>query len=196
MEEIEKYKPLLDKPVDEVKVDLQNLANNYYTSVITNDVELYNSTTSKLDQYTQFNINEINEYLNYCFVIAANEIIKKLYNSNPNLTYNPVAVDLDFKTHYTKKNEYYIKREGLSDNEVKILSQYIKEKHDIYCLSNIFGKEDIINNLKPKTILPNGLTSLTINTNYIRGRTIKTSGELYFALDKLFSPEFIEENLK
>ena len=90
----------------------------------------------------------------------------------------------------------YLKREGLTDNEIEILSQYIKEKHDITCLSYLLNNEDVINKLKPKTILPTGLTSVTINTNYVRGRNIKNSGELYFAFDKLFTADYIKENLK
>lgn len=195
-EEIEKFRPLLDRPIDEVKTDLQNLASNYYNSIINNNVELYNSTFSRINQYLEFNINEINEYLNYCFVIASNEIMKKLSNSKRCKIYNPAEVDLEFRTHYTKKNEHYLKREGLTDNEIEILSQYIKEKHDITCLSHLLNNEDVINKLKPKTILPTGLTSITINTNYVRGRNIKNSGELYFAFDKLFTADYIKENLK
>ena len=45
-EEIEKFKPLLDRPIEDVKQELQTLAKNYYESIIVNDTELFNSSVS------------------------------------------------------------------------------------------------------------------------------------------------------
>lgn len=184
-EEIEQYKPLLDRSTDEVKIELRTLVKDYYNSVINNDIKLYNSSVSKINKYIELDIIDINEYLNYCFVVESNNIIKQLFDTDSVSTYNPKKVDLEFRTKYVRQNEQYIKREGLSDSELKLITQYIKEKHDIHCLSLLLD-DCLITELKPKTVLPNELHSIIINTNYMRGETIKKSGELYFALDNRF----------
>ena len=183
-EEIEKFRPLLDRSIDDVKTELQTLANNYYESIIVNDTELFNDTVERLNQYLEFDITDINEYLNYCLVSAGNGILKKICDVNS--IYVPKSVDLQFRTKYTRDNENYIKRFGLSEADVELLTQYIKEKHEIYCLTTALGG-DLINNLKPQTQLPQDLANVTIiNTNYIRNEEIKKSGELFFALEKAF----------
>lgn len=179
-EEIEKFKPLLDRPIEDVKQELQTLAKNYYESIIVNDPELFNSIVVKLNQYLEFDIVDINEYVNYCLVMASNMILKKICDVES--IYIPKDVDLEFRTKYVRDNENHIKHYGLNESEVELLTQYIKEKHDIYCLSHIVDDK-----LEPKTNIPQELAkTVLINTNYIRNGTIKKSGELFFALDKAF----------
>ena len=181
-EEIEKYKMLLDKPVEDVKTDIQTLSNNYYKSIVTNDTELFNTTVVDLNKYLGFNIIDINEYLIYCLVIASNGILKKICDVDS--AYVPEKVDLQFRTAYTRKNENYIKESGLNDSEVELLTQYIKEKHEIHCLTSAID-DNLTNKLKPKTNIPQELKKqIIVNTTYIRGEEIKRSGEIFFALDK------------
>ena len=183
-EELEKFRPLLDRSIEDVKHELQTLANNYYESIIVNDIELYNSSVAKLKKYLEFDIVDINEYLNYCLVMAGNRILKKICDVNS--IYVPKPVELQFRTKYARDNENYIKQYGLDDNEIELLTQHIKEKHDIYCLSNILGG-NVVNELKPKTRISQELAqTVLMNTNYIRGEDIKKRGELFFALDKAF----------
>ena len=112
--------------------------------------------------------------------MASNMILKKICDVDS--IYIPKNVDLEFRTKYVRDNENYIKHYGLNESEVELLTQYIKEKHDIYCLSHIVDDK-----LKPKTNIPQELAkTVLINTNYIRNGTIKKSGELFFALDKAF----------
>lgn len=182
-DEIEKFKPLLDKSVEDVKAELQTLAKNYYESIIVNDTKLFQSTVAELGKYLEYNIRDIDEYVNYCLVVASNMIIKKICDVDS--IYVPDNVDLKFRSSYTRRNEDYIKREGLDDNQVELLTQYIKEKHDISCLNSAIN-EDLVNKLKPKTIIPLELkSSILVSTNYIRNGEIKKSGELFFALDKM-----------
>ena len=179
-EELEKFRPLLDRSIEDVKHELQTLANNYYESIIVNDIELYNSSVAKLKKYLEFDIVDINEYLNYCLVMAGNRILKKICDVNS--IYVPKPVELQFRTKYARDNENYIKQYGLDESEVKLLTQYIKEKHNIYCLSLMIDDK-----LKPKTNIPQELAkTVLINTNYIRNGNIKKNGELFFALDKSF----------
>ena len=181
-DEIEKFKPLLDRPVEDVKQEIQSLANNYYTSIVVNDTELFNSTVGQLKKYLEFDIVDINNYLNYCLVMASNEILKKICDVDS--IYVPSNVDLKFNTQYVRKNESYIKQSGLSESEVELLTQYIKEKHDISCLTHAIDDIDV-NSLKPKTHIPQDLLkNVIVNTNYIRGNEVKKSGETFFALDK------------
>lgn len=183
-EEIEKFRPLLDRSVEDVKQELQSLAKNYYESIIVGDVESFNLTVVKLNKYLEFDVTDINEYLNYCLVMASNEILKKICNVES--IYVPNYVDLRFRTHYTRENEICIKQLGLSESEIKLLTQYIKEKHDISCLMYAIDNT-LVHRLKPKTLIsPNLKSTIMIRTNYIRGEEIKKSGELFFALDKAF----------
>ena len=181
-EEIEKFKPLLDRSIEDVKTELQTIAKNYYESIVVNDAELFNSSVAQLKKYLEFDIIDINEYLNYCLVMASNEILKKICDVDS--IYIPRNVDLKFSTKYVRQNENYIKQSGLNDHEVKLLTQYIKEKHDITCLT--YAIDDIdVNSLKPKTNIPQDLLkNVIVNTNYIRGNEVKKSGEFFFAIDK------------
>ena len=183
-EEIKKFKPLLDRPIEDVKQDLQSLSNNYYKSIVLNDNELFSATVAQIKKYLEFDIVDINEYLNYCLVIASNEILKKICDVDA--VYIPNTITLQFRTSYARRNEDYIKQCGLDDSEVELLTQYVKEKHDINCLVYAID-ENLINKLKPKTKIPKDLAPSLISSNYIRDGQIKKSGELFFALDKAFS---------
>ena len=132
----------------------------------------------------EFDIIDINEYLNYCLVIASNDILKKI--SDVDSVYVPNDVELQFRTSYTRRNEDYIKRCGLDDSEVELITQYVKEKHDINCLVYAIDG-NLINKLKPKTNIPKDLAPGLVSGNYIRNGEIKKNGELFFALDKSFS---------
>lgn len=183
-EEIKKFKPLLDRPIEDVKQDLQSLSNNYYKSIVLNDNELFSATVAQIKKYLEFDIVDINEYLNYCLVIASNEILKKICDVDA--VYIPNTITLQFRTSYARRNEDYIKQCGLDDSEVELLTQYVKEKHDINCLVYAID-ENLINKLKPKTKIPKDLAPSLVSSNYIRDGQIKKSGELFFALDKAFS---------
>lgn len=183
-EEIEKFRPLLDRSIDDVKTELQTLANNYYESIIVNDSELYNSSVAKLKEYLEFDIVDINEYLNYCLVMAGNKILKKICDVDS--IYVPNPVDLQFRTKYTRDNENHIKRYGLDESEIELLTQYIKDKHNIHCLTSAID-ENLVNKLKPKTNIPQELAkTVLVNTHYIRNENIKKNGEIFYTLEKAF----------
>ena len=60
-EEIKKFKPLLDRPIEDVKQDLQSLSINYYKSIVLNDNELFSATVAQIKKYLEFDIVDMVE---------------------------------------------------------------------------------------------------------------------------------------
>lgn len=192
-EEFEYYKPLLENPIEMIKTELQTLASNYYKSILTNDSELYNSTIEDVKKYLQYGLEEINNYWNGCLVIASNEILSNLFDSNIGL-YVPPNNDLKFRTLRERQREYLIKKGKLSDDELKLIYEHNKQSHDITCLGYALDPSYHME-LKPNVdVVTTSENIFLINANFFANadEETKMTGEYFFAMGIMFSNRSFE----
>lgn len=183
-ETIAKYKPILAKPVEETKEEIEQLITDYYRAVIEEDKDSLEKTSEEINSYIELDVPEFNKYLAYCFLTSINEILAKLYGADLEL-YVPNPIELEFNTFHERRNKFFIEKDKLTAEEVEQIIQYNIEKTEIYSLS-FLGYD--LNDFKTKSVLPSSLTEKTVllNSNYVGKHDIETTAKLFYAMEQRF----------
>ena len=177
--DIEKYDIIFNTSIDALKETLQTLCMNYYKSIADNDADAINQYLQDLNKYISLQIPSLNEYITYVMLIASNEILKKSIDTDIPL-YNPLEMDLSFKTYQEKKAEEIIKQENLTDNDVQLIIENNFARMDIYCLQ--LSLDIDFNNLKPKPLPEHLQHSRLLAMNYAGDNEALLSAKLYFSM--------------
>ena len=191
-ETIAKYEPILAKPTEQIKEEIETLVADYYKAVIGEDNELINSIVNEINSYIELDVPEFDNYLTYCLLTSINELLVKLYGTDLEL-YVPKATDLKFTTTKERRAKQYIEEHELTSEDVELIVKHNIEDLEIYSLS-FLGYN--IASLKPKTVLPSYLVNegFLLNTNYVAEHEIETTAKLFYAMDNYFNKGVAEEN--
>lgn len=191
-EVIEKYEPLLAKPIDSIKKEIKDLTDGYFKAIIEKDNDSVKAIVNEINSYIELDVPEFNEYLYYCLLNSIQELLSNLYDDDLEL-YVPSKVDLIFQRQKDKQAKYHIEKSNLTPEEVDLIIKYNIEKNDINCLRDL-GYE--FNNLKPKTVLPPHLKEeiYLINTNYTAEKHIETVAKFFYTMDSIFDKEEVDSN--
>lgn len=179
-ETIAKYEPILAKPTEQIKEEIESLVNDYYKAVIEKDKASEEATVNELNSYIELDVPEFDNYLTYCLLTSINELLVKLYGTDLEL-YVPKATDLTFTTSKERQAKYYIEEHELTSEDVELIVKHNVEDLEIYSLS-FLGYN--ITSLKPKTVLPSYLLNegFLITTNYVAEHEIEATAKLFYAM--------------
>ena len=177
--DMEKYDIIFNTSIDALKETLQTLCMNYYKSIADNDADATNQYLQELNKYISLKIPSLNEYITYVMLISSNEILKKSIDTDVPL-YNPVDMDLTFKTYQEKKAEEIIKQENLTASDVQLIIDNNFERMDIYCLQ--LSLDIDFSKLKPKPLPEHLQHSRLLSMNYAGDKEALLSAKLYFSM--------------
>ena len=181
--DIEKYAFLIDIDVDNLKETLQDLTLNYYRFYVINDAVNFKETARELNKFIDLDIPAINNFINYCLVIASYQILNNLYNNFD--FYIPANPGLNIKGHKERDAENIIKQCGLTPIEVKEIIEYNKKRIDLSALQDLereLKDNEKTNYIKLDKPAIDGAVSL-FNTYYTGDFDIKQEMKLHILID-------------
>ena len=179
-ETIEKFKPLLARPVEVVKEEIDSLTQDYYKfSIDANEEELV-KVIERINFYLELDVPEVNNYFMFSFINSMNNILRKLYRSDLEF-YLPENPNLYFITKHERQARYFIEKENLTPSEVEDIIEYNIQSSEVHGLASL-GLA--FNSIKPKKKLPIKLAkSVLLNINYTGEHGVETIAKYFYALN-------------
>ena len=193
-EQIKKYSIILDADLNELTNKLNKLSYNYFVSIFSKDADLHNATVNEINNYLELQIPELNTFFIKSLLAAITNI---LYKHHQDLSlYTPDAPKLELLTKKEVEQQEYIKRHGLSKQELEIISKRNIEAIELYGLEHLgyYKNKDVQRTFE----LPSNLKEHVelINTWYIHDDALNYWAKLYLAIAFIGVMPDYDENKK